>query len=328
MGIGGAYTGLSDDATGIIYNPAGMAFGDWTFDLGSTLNLNINKEIDTDNDNKKDGVPLKFQFASAAARFGPFAIAAGLSSPFAADIYSTAWNSSRAALRITNTDFLFATRLGSSWAVGVTIHQGVLYSDYVTYNQDWKVESKGNNYTSGISYRPERNLGFGLSYTPMQKFEVDPANNLQIGYNSSSQEYGWFKSVVTPERYTLGGFYKASDRLIYAADLDVIKPVKDSIFVVNPFSNWSNGYNDDIKTQLVQIPHGGLEYKIVNERRRGFTWRVGGYREPPRSATGEDRMHFTMGVALRLGPVSISASMDECAGFTNSSQSASLVLGD
>ncbi|MGE3759185.1 MAG: hypothetical protein AB7H97_15585, partial [Pseudobdellovibrionaceae bacterium] len=29
MALGGAYTGLSDDASGIIYNPAGLAFGKW-----------------------------------------------------------------------------------------------------------------------------------------------------------------------------------------------------------------------------------------------------------------------------------------------------------
>jgi hypothetical protein len=162
----------------------------------------------------------------------------------------------------------------------------------------------------------------------MQKFEVDPSVNQNIGWYSSNQDFGWFKGVVTPERYTLGGFYKASDRLIYAADLDIIKPVENSIFVVNPFSNWSFASGEEIKTQLVQIPHGGIEYKVVNEKRRGFIWRAGGYREPARSASTEDRLHLTMGVELRLGPFVVSASMDECSGFTNSSQSASLVLGD
>jgi hypothetical protein len=328
MGIGGAYTGLSDDAAGIIYNPAGLPFGDWTFDLGSTLNLNINKEVDVNNDKKEDSVPLKFQFFSAAAHLGPFVFAAGRSSPFSADIYGTSWNDSRAALRITNNDFLFATKVGSNIALGLTMHQSVLFSDYQTVNYNWSNEVKGTNYTAGIAYRPERNLGFGLSYTPMQKFEVDPAINQNIGYDSLGQYYGWFKGVVTPERYTLGGFFKASDRLIYAADMDIIKPVENSIFVVNPFSNWSNGTSQTIKTQLVQIPHGGIEYKIVNEKRRGFTWRLGGYREPARSASATDRMHFTMGVELRLGPITVSASMDESSGFTNSSQSTSLVFGD
>jgi hypothetical protein len=328
MGIGGAYTGLSDDAAGIIYNPAGLPFGDWTFDVGSTLNLNINKEVDVNNDKKADGVPLKFQFFSAAVHVGPFVFAAGRSSPFSADIYGNTWNNSTAALRITNDDLLFASKLGSNLAFGITMHQSVLYSDYKSTQYNWQNEVKGKNYTAGIAYRPERNLGFGLSYTPMQKFEVDPAINQNIGYDSLSQEYGWFKGVATPERYTLGGFFKSSDRLTYAADLDVIKPVENSIFVVNPFSNWGYTPGEEIKTQLVQIPHGGIEYKIVNEKRRGFIWRVGGYREPARSAAAEDRLHFTMGVELRLGPISISSSMDECAGFTNSSQSASLVLGD
>lgn len=328
MGIGGAYTGLSDDAAGIIYNPAGLPFGDWTFDMGSTLNLNINKEVDIDNDKKEDGVPLSFQFLSAAAHFGPFAFAAGRSSPFSADIYGTSWDDSRAALRITNSDFLFASKIGSSLALGLTLHQSTLYSDYKSYQYTWTNEVKGTNYTAGLSYRPERNLGFGISYTPMQKFEVDQNINQNIGWSSSNQEYGWFKGVVTPERYTLGGFFKASDRLTYAADLDIIKPVENSIFVVNPFSNWSFGAGEEIKTQLVQIPHGGIEYKVVNEKKRGFIWRAGGYREPARSASSHDRLHFTMGVELRLGPIAISSSMDECAGFTNSSQSAGLVLGD
>jgi hypothetical protein len=328
MGIGGAYTGLSDDAAGIIYNPAGLPFGDWTFDLGSTLNLSVNKEVDINNDKKEDGVPLRFQFMSAATHLGPFAFAVGRSSPFSADLYSSSWNGSQASLRITNSDFLFATKIGSDYSIGLTMHQSLLYSSYKSFNYSWQNEVSGKNYTAGISYRPEKNLGFGLSYTPMQKFEVDSSVNQNIGWSSANDTFGWFKGVVTPERYTLGGFYRASDRLVYAADLDIIKPVENSIFVVNPFSNWSFAANQEIKTQLVQIPHGGIEYKIINEKRKGFTWRAGGYREPARSASALDRMHFTMGVELRLGPITVSASMDECSGFTNSSQSTNLVFGD
>lgn len=328
MGIGGAYTGLSDDATGIVYNPAGMAFGNWTFDVGSTLNLNINKEIDVNNDNKADSVPLKFQFMSAAAHLGPIAFAAGQSSPFAAEIYGTNYDKSKAILKITNTDLLLASQLSNNLALGVSYHQSVLYADYKNYTYSATNEVKGTYYTAGLAYRPERDLGFGISYTPEHKFEVDPSVNQQIGYTSSNQDYGWFRGVITPERFTLGGFYRASDQLTYAADLDVIKPVENAVFVVNPFSGWSYDYNEDIKNQLVQIPHGGIEYIVLHEKTRTFIWRVGGYREPPRSAAGLDRMHITMGVELRLGPLVISASMDECSGFTNSSQTTKFVLGD
>jgi hypothetical protein len=328
MGMGGAYTGVSDDASGIIYNPAGLAHATWIADFGSTTNLTVNKEADVNGDSEPDGVAYQFQFNSAAVRLGPMAFAIGQSSPFSTEIQQPGSSRNYASMQIRSTDVLFATRLGSTVALGVTYKQTTLSQSYQSFAVPIiENEVHGVSYTAGISIRPRKNLGLGMDYSPRQEFEVDPNTNLKIQNNSFYTSYGWFQGAKIPEKLSFGGFFRASERLMYAADLDFLRPDSDMIYVESPFNN-DLVARQDIKSSTVQIPHGGIEYIVLNEKKRSVTWRVGGYREPARIVSAADRLHFTMGVEIRLGPLILSASMDESSGFTNSTQRFGLSLGD
>lgn len=331
MGLGGANTGLSDDASGLIYNPAGVSFGSWIVDFDSTDNLTVNHEADIDEDGTADGIPYQFTFTAAALRLGPIAIAAGTSSPYFANIHGPNYNSTNAVLQIQSTNYVISTRVSDSLSIGVTYRQQSLFESYTSnygHPMDANTTVAKDAYTVGLAYRPQKNkMGFGFTYTPETIFEVDTSLNRQIGFLDWQENGGWFRGAVLPEKTSFGGFFRASDRLMYIADLDYIMPPKNMVYVESPFDGEIHD-NQSIKTFPVAIPHGGIEYQVLREKKRSVIWRVGGYREPARVVGAEDRFHMTMGVEVGLGPLTISAAMDETKNFTNSSQSFSLSFGE
>ncbi len=328
MGMGGAYAGVSDDAAGIVYNPAGLAFGEWIFDIGQTTNTTVNEEADINGDRRADAAAYQFQFSAVALRLGPIAIAAGQSSPYNISIRPADADRENAKMQIKSNDFLLAFAVSKSLSVGVTYREESLYQSY----EAWQIppvenEVRGHSYTAGISYRPRDEMGFGAAYTPPRKFYVDPSVNAKTSFYPVSSEAGWFKSAMIPEHLVFGGFFRASNRFMYVADLDFYRPDSTLIFVESPFEGLQYS-SAPIRSQLVQIPHGGIEYIVLKEKKKEFIWRVGGYREPARVEGGSDRLHFTMGVDLRLGPIVVSAAMDEATGFTNSAQSIGISFGE
>lgn len=326
MALGGAYTGLSDDATGIIYNPAGLAQGTWTFDAGSTANTTLNREADVNNDGSADGVIFHFDFSALALRWGSLAFGYGQSSPYSTQIYSDSSLFNRAGIELKNTDYTLSYKMTDSLSIGLTQHNTVLSESYIANSStNQNAEAKSQYSTYGISYRVEKKMGFGFSFTPSVKIDVSNSYN-SITSGNSTYTISWFKGVALPTRYTFGGFFKSSEDLLYIADLDFIKPLENSVLVENPFTQTSSS-NQEVKPQTIQIPHGGIEYTVFSKPKRTFIWRVGSYREPARVVGGKDRFHFTMGVELRLGALVVSASMDETSGFSNSSQSVNFILG-
>jgi hypothetical protein len=326
MALGGAYAGLSDDASGLVYNPAGLGHGQWTFDVGSTSNTTLNREADINGDDTSDGVIFHFDFNAVALRWWRLALAFGQSSPYSTEIYSKSSLNYRAGIRILNTDYSVAILLTENLSLGVTHHAAKLKEDYLYYNTPLIENEQSTQYlTYGLSYRPEKHIGFGFSYTPKTLIDVPNSAN-EVSLNGFPTTLYWFKGVALPERYTFGGFFKGAGDIMYIADLDFIRPVENSVLVESPFDGNSSA-NQEVKPTLVQIPHGGIEYIVFSQPKKTFIWRVGSYKEPARVVGGKDRFHFTMGVELRLGPLVVSASMDETTGFSNSSQSISFVLG-
>lgn len=326
MALGGAYAGLSDDASGLVYNPAGLGHGQWTFDVGSTSNTTLNREADINGDNTLDGVIFHFDFNALALRWGRLAFAFGQSSPYSTEIYSKNSLNNRAGIQILNTDYSLALLVTENLSLGVTQHSSVLKEDYLMYNSPIIENEQTARYlTYGLSYRPEKRIGFGFSYTPKVLIDVPESMNETSQYGYPVTLY-WFKGVALPEHYTFGGFFKGTGDVMYIADLDFIRPVENSVLVESPFDGGSVS-NQEVKRQLIQIPHGGIEYTLFSQPKKTFIWRVGSYKEPARVVGAKDRFHFTMGVELRLGPLVVSASMDETTGFSNSSQSVSFVWG-
>ncbi len=328
LGLGGAYTGLSDDASGVIYNPAGLGFGNFIFDLGQTDNYTFNKEADIDNNGELDGVPFQYQFSSVALKWNFLSVGYAQSTPFLAQMSSAYGAQQNATIKVSSQDLILAIRIGDKVSLGVLSRSQTLKEEYNNFSsQNLVTTAKANNFIYGFSFRPEKKLGFGITYTPNFKIEADTSLNQNFNITGSLDEYGWFNGVVFPEKITLGGFYAGSENIVYIADLDFIKAPADTIYLKNPFTT-PMYTNTDIKPYQFQIPHGGVEFTVFKDSKKEFIWRVGGYREPARVVGASDRLHFTMGVEVKMGPLIASASMDETNGFSNSSQSISFTLGE
>lgn len=328
LGLGGAYTGLSDDAAGVIYNPAGLALGNFHFDVGKTDNFTFNKETDINNDGILDGVPFQYQFNSFALKLGSLAMAIAISTPYQANMIGTFGSFQTAQIQILSQDLILAYQLASSISLGVLARSETLKESYFQVGSPAiETSSKASSYILGFSYRPEKTLGFGISYTPKTVIDIDTNINQKISSGFTDPTSGWFQGIVFPQKITLGGFYGGSENIVYIADLDFITAPENTVYVKSPFTTSANTFTQ-IKTYTFQIPHGGIEFTLLKDDKKKFIWRVGGYREPARVVGADDRLHVTMGVEVRMGPIVASASMDETNGFSNSSQAISLTIGD
>jgi hypothetical protein len=163
----------------------------------------------------------------------------------------------------------------------------------------------------------------GYYYSPKVVLDVNSDINYQIGAIGWQKDYEWFKSVMIPEKKSVGFFFRPSESIVISLDVDSFPARSDLIVVESPFESGSLT-NKDIINKTVNIPHGGIEFTLHKEKLREVYFRLGGYQEPMRVVGGEDRMHATMGLEVRLGPVNINVSMDEAKNFTNSSQSIGL----
>lgn len=317
LGMGGAFTGLSNDVTGMIYNPAGTAFGNWTFDIGSTQNLIINKEVDLTNDDIKDGIPYRFEFSAGAISLGNTILGLGRSTPYHTEIQSS--GNDHAYIDLTGTDVLVAYRLSQKFALGLTWHSEKLKEFIHCSYGEWSATAEGSFITYGLSFRPTENIGFGLTYNPPRHYEVDSSLNNNIG------SMPWFRGAAIPGRTTLGLFFNASGNLTYLIDLDIVEHLENASYVGNPFSYATT---PEIKNEEARIFRGGIEYAITKSQTRSVYWRFGGYREPARVVGAIDRLHITTGLEIRLGLFVVSASMDQASDFSNTAQGISLSLGD
>ncbi|MGE3760416.1 MAG: hypothetical protein AB7H97_21810, partial [Pseudobdellovibrionaceae bacterium] len=293
-------------------------------------NLTINKETDIDDDQKKDGIPYQFQFRGLAAKWNSLAIAFGQSSPYSANIHGPNYNNTEAQLEIKSLNYSLAYQVTKNFSVGATYKDLSKYQNYSSFfGTDVYEEDtvKRTSYSVGVSYRPDNKIGFGLSYSPKVVFESDTLKNVNIGYLDWQVNDGWFRGAIIPEKVSFGGFFKSSDRFMYIADLDYVRPPDDMVYVESPFDG-NLLSNEKIKTFPVVVVHGGIEYTVLKEKKRNVIWRAGGYREPARVVGGTDRLHLTMGVEVSLGPIVIAAAMDESNDFTNSTQSIGFSLGE
>jgi len=312
LGMGGAFAALSDDASGIYANPAGVALSRWRWNLSTGSNRVVNKEVDLTGDNKKDGLPYLFQYYAVAGRFGAWAIAAGLSSPFKQEMDFFGFYNYK--IFIENYSLLISKQWNKKVALGVTI-----VSEKATLTADETLFGGGSIVSGdaelvypriGISFRNGNRTGFGIYYVAERKYTIDPSLNAQVGLGNT-----FFRDVTIPAKIALGAFIGMGSRIIWVADIDFYQATENMIFTGSPLQS-EIPIDNDQKSVL----HGGFEMTIVKSSLIDFIWRGGGYQEPPRTYSANERFHFTMGVSFRYSLFTISASYDQAEGFSNTAQ--------
>jgi hypothetical protein len=326
MGLGGAYTSLSDDVSGIVYNPAGLAFGKWRVDAGGTTNRVDNREADVNGDGS--GYPSAYNFVlyGVALRLGDWVIATGVSSPYEADQDA---NSSSTKVQITSIDALLAKRFGENFSAGVTGHAQTLKENYNDVSGAQLEESSGQiTYTAGAAYRT-KDFGFGGTYTPGTRFKIDSTKNASIQNHSTfpySTSTVFFRDGVIPTKTTFGGFYYFTERFMITVDVDSYDAVKNSLYTGSGSNGSSKSFWFDESSHT--LIHGGFEWKLVESKQSTLIWRAGGYQEPRRIVNyGKPREHLTLGVEVRFGPAVLGVAFDQATDFNNTAQGFSISFG-
>lgn len=329
MAMGGAYVGLSDDISGIVFNPAGFAQGDYWGDLGGNATSVADQEADLNGDGAKDGLPYTYLYYAGGLRLGRLGLGAGFSSPYLVNLSFSGNNGGytdtrKITLQVTSLDVMLGYRIANGLSAGVTVHGQQLQEQYQlsstnpsTAAQNAQTKTSNTTVTSGILFRPNRVWGLGLTYTPFSSFYVDPSLNNSLGVQ-------WFKSVYIPEKASLGLSFVPSPRWTFVADFDVYGRDPNSVLV-----------GSQLIPQLNRVPiipdskylvHGGLEWNFYDSRMWDFYLRGGGYYEPPRVVGSSGRTHTTFGFGMRYWVISFSVSADLAPTFVNASAGIGLSL--
>lgn len=336
VGLGGALTAVGDDASAILFNPAGLAFSHSTISLDGSNNPVENTELGTAFTNNST-----FQFAAAAFRFGDWALGLGMSTPylFKGETFdSTGINKFEFEVAVTSGDLILARKLNKEFSAGFGLHYEIAKEIFSESNFSGTVSQHDEEATAfypsfGVNYRTDR-YGFGATYSLKRTIDFDEGANDEINGRT------FFRDIEVPAKLRLGVFYKPSKKLLLSVDLDKIDAPRNSILVGTGISNDPfdvSGQETPLLEEDVSILHGGIEYRFVESRSTDVIFRVGMYKEPARVAVTQfgfsdtvsfdSRMHLTFGIEARIGPIVIGVAFDNADDFQNSSQALSISFG-
>ncbi len=319
LGMGGAFTGLADDASAVFVNPAGLSISRYWVDLEGTTNRVVNREYDSDNDEVKDGLPFTSTFISAAARVGSFGLGVGYRKPFEVSDDFGGNAESKSEIGIENFAASVSLGIKKYFAVGVTGVQEKARVRYTDLSSGIDVEDKSESVYPiiGMLLHYDRKLSAGISYTPERKHVIDESLNSQAELSTTT----WFRDLVIPQKLSFGLSLLGKRKVLWTGDVDVYSPVSNAVAV----GRFANNEGEIINKQQVLV-HGGFEWPVLKEKNLELLWRGGGYQEPKRVTAGESRFHFTMGLEFRLGFVVLAASYDHASDYSNVAQSASISI--
>jgi long-subunit fatty acid transport protein len=321
--MGGASTALSDDATAIVGNPAGLTFMNYWGDLGGNFNSVWNREADLNNDGVKDGLPSGYLYYGGALQFTNWSFGIGLVSPYLSELSVDTKNGNftenrKLSLSLSGVNIPFAFKISEVFSAGFTIQALNLEQRYrfsSTNTAATSLDVKGQNgglfFSTGVSYRPSNSYGFGLLYTPQAQFPMDTQ------LNSKLAGIQWFKPAIIPAKISLGTFYRPSDTWLFALDLDLIQEIKETVVYIGSelIPEFSRV---EIETTPKTILHGGAEWNYYSSRLIDLYARAGAYYEPPRIKNQRaSRHHTTAGLEIRVWLIAISGSIDWAPDFTN-----------
>lgn len=320
MALGGAGTALSGDAAGLIYNPAGLAFLSAFADLSGTFNRVTNREAKTDFRDDVSGSYDYFQYA-LAFRFGPFAIAAGVSQPFTTLIDDNFGQKSE--ISVSSTDMALAYSLGKYFSLGVSYHLEKLkhtfaFNNSVTVIPETSVEANVSYLRAGAFFRSKKGA-IGISWSQSREYDLDESAD------DTFSTYQPFRDAISPEKFSVGISLRIHKKGLVVFDIDKFSQVENAIYTASGERGIGTGIPITSKQQT--ILHGGLEYEAIKNKNTEVYMRVGAYEEPARLDGAKNRLHYTLGLEARFGPAVLSVSFDQAKNFNNTSQGFSLAIG-
>lgn len=318
LAMGGAFVGLADDAAATVTNPAGLALSRWRLDISGGTNRTINREVDINADEVKDGFPYTSTFTSAALRIGFLGLGGNMGLPYLLQD-SDPDDSIHETLKIETYDIALALSLTDFLAIGATARLEKATLDYQNppFSQSANDTDEMTYPLIGILLHADRKLSLGITWSPQRRYDINENLAASIGGNA------FFYDVVIPQKTTIGAAIKVSNRLTWVGDIDFYEGVKNTIVP----GVTANSLTGQILSKKQSVMHGGFEFSVLDSKDVEFIWRGGGYQEPARLQENSSRFHFTMGVEARLGIIVFAAAYDQAPDFSNVAQSVSISFG-
>lgn len=317
LGMGGASTALSDNASGVFSNPAGLAFGRWDFDFDLTQTRSSNEQIRSVY-SKDKSQPVDFFGGALTYKLGVWAIGLGVHAPYALHLkegYQEArWNRQGVAI-------VLSRQITKRLALGVSYQLQTLdqsYSDSDT-GERGSESSTSDFYKLGLSYRANRS-GVGLFYAPGYRFNFDNPRGENLSFT-------FFEEAVVPAQWGVGLFHQLHLDLLLAVDLRVFLPQSEALYPGSIGDRFNGGSLASVDQQT-EVLHGGLEWMLSRSKSTEVTLRLGAYNEPRQFVPDPHRLHFTYALDVRFGPAKVSVSFDQAEDFTNTSQGVSIAIGE
>lgn len=327
MAMGGAYTAISRDVSGMNFNPSGLALADWKYDLNGTLNRTVNKALNSaDLEGQEDRGPVNFIQGGAALRLGTWVAALGVSVPYNDELIAPGSSQKHRASLVTQSgELVIAKSWSRSFSLGIGYHYekvGFSYFEPGTPAIDIEHSAEGGYPRIGLLYDDGKSA-IGLSYTPRRHYEVDASaddtHSVQLLYD-----------LVMPSRTTLGLLARPRKDWLVSIDLERIESLEDeNLISFGPDIDSIRGARPMRSMDLEEktILRVGTEWAVIQSGSTDVILRGGFYNEPARLIGGVDRNHFTYGLQVRFGPAILAVSIDQAEDFTNTSQGFSVVWG-
>lgn len=317
VGLGGASTALSDNASGIISNPAGLVMSNYSFSVDGSNNPVDNTEQGTGVKSNTD-----FIFAAMAAHLGKnWAVGAGISTPYSFDSGDVFSGSNQRKVTLNSIDVAIAKKF-DKFSIGVTgrqvtadleFNESNFSSDTSTFVTSSFSEKETVIYpTVGISFR-DKSYGLGVSYTPKYKIEVDTTQNSNL-----TQASTFFRDIEVPAKLSAGIFVQ-NGQFLFIGEVNKYDAPGNSILV--------ESNTDFLLEEALTVFHIGVEYELISSKKLDVRFRGGFYSEPSRVFQDLSRKHITYGIEARMGPVVIGVSIDQAEDFQNTSQALSVSFG-
>jgi hypothetical protein len=311
IGMGGAFTGISDDVNCIYYNPAGFIFSDLENSISFNYAVFIDRSLDLDKTSENDiwkSHAFAFGMIKKTDRDNQFTWGIYLN-----NIYSIVFSNT---LEEENDFYLDIGSPGEEYEIkfdlgGLLVPLIWRLSDKVSLGLNTRILTAKLSYQKtvgsdidifeqdipsfyfdlSVMYKVSDKVSIGIINKPAMDFDIDETMNAQLG------GINLFRDVSIPGQFNIGLGYRVNDKVMLGFDIHSAVFNGGEVLVG---SNLLPGYDEyKVNVEKVSTFHLGIEDRTVLADKDLFL-RAGFYEEEQLFAELIPRTHVTGSVSWRL----------------------------
>lgn len=312
LGLGGAYTSISDDSNAFFYNPAGPALSEADFQFDAATNRLNNDELYLDPTAPSEPVTSQFELIGGHYKKGRMSFGVGYLMPYFVELQNSLLLIQSRSLKVREVGANVSYAVTNKLAVGINGKYSEAIQTETSGDFTYEMNSQISYWQFGVIHKDER-WSAGYSYSP------------ELRWKQNSTASSTFKDVASPQKHVLGFSYFIKPNKVRAAlDIVNITKIPDTIAYESNF----NFAPESIKAFDYTFIKLGVEFLLIKTNRTNAQFRLGFYEEPSRFTSNRTRRHVSIGFEVRLGPALLQIAQDQADGFNNTSQALSVVFDE